>query len=282
MANQEVRKEFESQLESVSAFLENEIDKLKGPQRKQPPSQHQVTTRKETEKFAREMESMLKSFLGTSVDLGVEHEKESSSVDDGGSALDNSDQSKVKRKLFVPAGMQGRRLADASTQTEEAFSHHLYTAEALETLSSSICRKLMNYLDERLMVPSANSYSDNYRDRDRDRGLSSLDGELSTSYQDFKMSSTNSLLPSLKAISSPIGSSSDIFSESLIPNMPHSLNLDYSAKSLKNRGSMSESARRQELSELMHNPINPPFSRSPKSKGIRRSEYESIRRKHYL
>ena len=30
MANQDLRKEFESQLDSVSTFLENEIDKLKG------------------------------------------------------------------------------------------------------------------------------------------------------------------------------------------------------------------------------------------------------------
>ena len=152
-----------------------------------------------------------------------------------------------------------------ATQTDEPFSQYLHTAEALETLSHSIFSKIKRHLDENYSLGALGNFRglDDYR----------LSGQAT---ENFPTTSSGGLFSKLKVVSTPM--TDPIFADDF-PPMPSSLAFDYD-RSRSKRSNMSKSDRRREISELMRTPINPPFSKSPKSKGIRRSEYEAIKRKH--
>ena len=240
----------------------------RSPSREGMEEQKRIT-QNEAESLVSEMENMFKKFLS------------GSTVTDGTVGTSVGDAARgPKRSLFPPrvggvgGGEKALNVVSVGTQTEEAFSQHLYTAEALETLSSSICRRITNYLDERFMVPTVARNSSTGPEEDFRTSTRSYGNELpSTSRSNF------AAMPSFKELSSPIP---DIFADNIIPSMPSSLSFDYPSKVLNKENTFTPTERRQKLSEMMHNPINPPFSRSPKSKGVRQSEYETIRRKHHF
>mmetsp|Transcript_9136 Transcript_9136/g.22592 ORF Transcript_9136/g.22592 Transcript_9136/m.22592 type:complete len:293 (+) Transcript_9136:1-879(+) len=285
----EMRRVFEEQLESVQALIGDEINQVRSkaagrleaggggggdPSGDRSLEQTFALMQAQVEKFG----WMLQERNANLSEEQRHHVGASAGGDKG-----EGDSSKAKRKLFSQGETVRRSAATETTtttvgtQTDEPFSHYLHTAEAMESLTKSIVSKVTRHIDEHYMLPLA-----------RSNAMSSSSFSGGGVREEFRTSahlsprsafpSTSRIMPSLKALSSPI--TEPIFTDHVIPPMPSSSSLDYPARGGGGRTHYSQSSRRKELAELMRSPIAPPFSKSPRSKGIRHSEYSESRRKH--
>lgn len=187
-------------------------------------------------------------------------EKLSKIVDLAGGSASVSESTKAKRKLFSQGEARGASMVTVGTQTDEVFSHYLHTAETMESLSYSICRRVAQYLEERLLVPGVQ-----------------LGGSVREDLDESKPSISGlGLLPDLKTLSSPV--SDPIFADEItVPKLNSNFKYDYARASGEQR--TPREVKRQELAQMVRS-LDPPFTKSPKSKGLRAMGHSERHRKN--
>ena len=165
------------------------------------------------------------------------------------------DSTKARRNLFPQS--RASHFATAATQTDETlFSSHLHTAEIVESLSHSICTRITEYLEERIFTGAFGASRTSLEERGVGSHPSSSGSSIGT-------------MPDLRSLSSPV--SDPIFADEIaIPAFGSGSSARYANLRRVERQTPREK-KREELSRMMMSPINPPFTKSPKSKGLRQS-----------
>ncbi|UPQ97257.1 hypothetical protein HOP50_01g05480 [Chloropicon primus] len=191
-------------------------------------------------------------------------EKLSKIVDLAGGSASVSESTKAKRKLFSKGEAGGAAAVTVGTQTDEVYSHYLHTAETMESLSYSICRRVAQYLEERLLVPGVRIGGSVRED---------LRSGLAEDFDESKPSISGlGLLPDLRALSSPV--SDPIFADEInVPKLNSNFKYDY----VNEEQRTPREVKRQELAQMVRS-LDPPFTKSPKSKGLRVMHSERHRR----
>ena len=165
------------------------------------------------------------------------------------------DSTKTRRNLFPQS--RASHFATAATQTDETlFSSHLHTAEIVESLSHSICTRITEYLEERIFTGAFGASRTSLEERGVGSHPSSSGSSIGT-------------MPDLRSLSSPV--SDPIFADEIaIPAFGSGSSARHANLRRVERQTPREK-KREELSRMMMSPINPPFTKSPKSKGLRQS-----------
>ena len=165
------------------------------------------------------------------------------------------DSTKARRNLFPQS--RASHFATAATQTDETlFSSHLHTAEIVESLSHSICTRITEYLEERIFTGAFGASRTSLEERGVGSHPSSSGSSIGT-------------MPDLRSLSSPV--SDPIFADEIaIPAFGSGSSARHANLRRVERQTPREK-KREELSRMMMSPINPPFTKSPKSKGLRQS-----------
>ena len=173
------------------------------------------------------------------------------------------DSTKARRNLFPQS--RASHFATAATQTDETlFSSHLHTAEIVESLSHSICTRITEYLEERIFTGAFGASRTSLEERGVGSHPSSSGSSIGT-------------MPDLRSLSSPV--SDPIFADEIaIPAFGSGSSARHANLRRVERQTPREK-KREELSRMMMSPINPPFTKSPKSKGLRQSSVGRINRK---